>query len=461
MRQHASTLTVFHRLMDCIIVALSLFLACSLYDVEVDVKYWFAATLGAAVFAFAGEFSRLYRSWRTFPLRQEAMELLFVFGIVIMVLASMAFLSKTSAEYSRVVVTLWGFLAFSLLMMERILVREVLRAFRAKGHNSRSLAIAGCGVTAVNIAREVAQADWVGLEVTGFYDDQASVGSRPMADDLTVQGTLQDLILLAREGRIDYVYIALPTQEEERVMWLVNELADTTVSAYVVPDMFIFQLKQARWTSIGNAPIVSVYESPFDGMSGWLKRMEDIVLATLILSLMAIPMMGIAAITRLTSPGPALFKQRRYGLNGKVVEVWKFRSMRVQEDGDTVVQAQRTDPRVTPFGAFLRRSSLDEFPQFFNVLAGDMSVVGPRPHAVAHNEQYRGLIPGYMLRHKIKPGITGWAQVNGWRGETDTLDKMEKRIEFDLEYMRNWSLALDFKIVVLTVLRGFFGKNAY
>ncbi len=462
MRPHASALTVFHRLADCVIVALCLFLACTLYDVEIDVKYWFAATLAAAFFAFAAELSHLYGSWRIYTLWEEALELLFVFGIVIAGMSALAFLSKTSATYSRVVITIWGALAFSLLMVERIAVRQTLRVARTQGRNLRSLAIAGTGPSAVNIARQVHEAEWAGLQLTGFYDNGVEAGSRPWSGhDLEVKGDLHELIRLARSGEIDYIYVALPTREEERVMWLVNLLADTTASVFVVPDVFIFQLKQARWTSVGGTPIVSIYESPFDGVNGWLKRLEDIVLASLILVLMTIPMLVIALITRITSHGPALFRQRRYGLNGKVVEVLKFRSMRVQEDGDTVMQAQRHDPRITPFGAFLRRTSLDELPQFFNVLKGDMSVVGPRPHAVAHNEQYRGLIPGYMLRHKVKPGITGWAQVNGWRGETDTLEKMEKRVEFDLEYMRNWSLWLDIKIVALTILRGFTGKNAY
>jgi putative colanic acid biosynthesis UDP-glucose lipid carrier transferase len=274
-------------------------------------------------------------------------------------------------------------------------------------------------------------------------------------------GTLADLVSLARRGEVDYVYIALPTREDERILQLINDLADTTASVFVVPDLFIFQLNQARWTDFGGLPIVSIYESPFEGMNGTLKRIEDVVLSSLILLVVALPMLVIAAIIKFTSKGSVLFKQRRYGLNGKVVEVWKFRSMSVSDNGVTVTQAQRSDPRVTPFGAFLRRTSLDELPQFINVLLGDMSVVGPRPHAVAHNEQYRGLIPGYMLRHKVKPGITGWAQINGWRGETDTLDKMQRRVECDLEYMRNWSLWFDLKIVALTVVKGFTSKNAY
>ena len=212
-------------------------------------------------------------------------------------------------------------------------------------------------------------------------------------------------------------------------------------------------------SSLVSIPAPSLHETPFYGVDGWVKRLEDLLMASLILLL--IPMLIIAAAVKLTSPGPVLFKQRRYGLNGSVVEVWKFRSMTVTEDGDRVIQAQKNDARITPLGAFLRRTSLDELPQFFNVLQGTMSVVGPRPHAVAHNEQYRGLIRGYMLRHKVKPGITGWAQISGWRGETETLDKMAMRVKHDLDYVKNWSLWLDLKIIFLTVFKGFVNKSAY
>ncbi len=207
--------------------------------------------------------------------------------------------------------------------------------------------------------------------------------------------------------------------------------------------------------------MMSIYESQFCGVYGWIKRLEDVVLSTVFLIIAAVPMLLIAAAVKLSSPGPVLFKQRRYGLNGKVIRVWKFRSMTVCEDEKTVLQATKNDARITTLGAFLRKTSLDELPQFINVLQGTMTLVGPRPHAVMHNEQYRSQIPGYMLRHKVKPGITGWAQVNGWRGETDVLIKMQKRFEYDMEYIRNWSLWLDIKILWLTLWCGFWGKNVY
>jgi putative colanic acid biosysnthesis UDP-glucose lipid carrier transferase len=240
-----------------------------------------------------------------------------------------------------------------------------------------------------------------------------------------------------------------------------RRLADSTVSVYLVPDFFVFDLLHGRWSSLGDLPIISVFETPFYGVDGAVKRIEDIVLGLGAL-LVASPVMFVVAILiKLTSKGPVFFKQRRYGLNGEVIEVLKFRSMRVAEDGPVVKQATKDDPRITPIGRFMRRTSIDELPQLFHVVGGSMSLVGPRPHAVAHNEDYRVRIQGYMLRHKVKPGLTGWAQVNGWRGETDTLEKMEKRIEHDLEYIRRWGLVFDLWIVFLTVFGRKVRQNAY
>jgi putative colanic acid biosynthesis UDP-glucose lipid carrier transferase len=223
----------------------------------------------------------------------------------------------------------------------------------------------------------------------------------------------------------------------------------------------MYDLLHASWGNVGDLPVVSISETPFYGVDGFVKRMEDVILASGLIMLFAIPMIFIAIGVKLSSPGPLFFRQRRYGLRGDQIEVWKFRTMLVWKDDDSVVQAKKNDPRVTRFGAFLRRTSLDELPQLINVLQGSMSLVGPRPHAVAHNEHYRKQIDRYMLRHKVKPGITGLAQVNGWRGETDTLGKMQKRIEFDLAYIQNWSLWLDLKILFRTMFIVFSDKHAY
>jgi putative colanic acid biosynthesis UDP-glucose lipid carrier transferase len=265
-----------------------------------------------------------------------------------------------------------------------------------------------------------------------------------------------------RANRVDHIYIALPMASQPRILKLLDQLRDTTASIYFLPDIFLYDLIQARVDTVAGLPVIAVCETPFHGTTGVIKRLSDVCMSLAAIALTAPLMLGIAIAIKVAMPGPVLFKQRRYGLDGEQIVVWKFRTMKVAEDGAEVRQATRDDDRVTPLGAFLRRTSLDELPQFFNVLQGRMSVVGPRPHAVAHNEMYRKLIKGYMIRHKVKPGITGWAQVNGARGETDTVDKMKRRIQFDLEYLRSWSLRLDVSIVWRTVVQALRGDdNAY
>jgi putative colanic acid biosynthesis UDP-glucose lipid carrier transferase len=242
---------------------------------------------------------------------------------------------------------------------------------------------------------------------------------------------------------------------------ILDELKDTTASIFFVPDMFVTDLIQGRTGSVCGMPIISVCETPFTGSNGFVKRLSDIVLSVIILVLILPILLGVATAVKLSSPGPIIFRQRRYGLDGKEILVYKFRSMTVTEDGAKVQQATKNDSRITPLGAILRKTSIDELPQFVNVLQGRMSIVGPRPHAVAHNEMYRKLIKGYMVRHKVKPGITGWAQVNGYRGETDTLDKMQGRIDYDLDYLRNWSLRLDLYIIYRTVRLVLKDQQAY
>ena len=303
---------------------------------------------------------------------------------------------------------------------------------------------------------------WAGLVINAIFDfNHTSASTVTIGMRTYPLHCVETLIAKVHAGEIDSVYIAMPLHNEQHITDLVDALADTTASVFILPDLFVFELTHARWIDFGGLPLISVYETPFNSLYGWVKRVEDVLAASLILMFISPLLLLIAVAVKLTSPGPILFKQNRYGLNGAIVEVWKFRSMTVCENGDIINQAQKNDTRITPLGAFLRKNSLDELPQFFNVLQGSMSIVGPRPHAIAHNEEYRKLIKGYMLRHKVKPGITGWAQINGWRGETDTLEKMEKRVEYDLQYIQNWSLWLDIKIIFLTMFKGFSGTNVY
>jgi putative colanic acid biosynthesis UDP-glucose lipid carrier transferase len=324
----------------------------------------------------------------------------------------------------------------------------------------RCAVIAGLNEQGIELARRLAGDPYAQVRVAGFFDDRSSERVNPNAEH-TVLGDMKALPVFVKEHRIDIIYVSLPMASQPRILELLDELRDTTASIYFVPDIFVTDLIQGRMDTVGGLPVVAVCESPFTGFSGVVKRASDVVLSGIILTLAAPVMLAIAIAVKLGSPGPIIFRQRRYGLDGREIVVYKFRSMRVTEDGATIVQARPGDPRLTRVGAFLRRTSLDELPQFFNVLQGRMSIVGPRPHAVAHNESYRKLIKGYMVRHKVKPGITGWAQVNGYRGETETLDKMKARIDFDLDYLRNWSLRLDLYIIVRTFWVVTKGDQAY
>ncbi|MBN1654321.1 MAG: exopolysaccharide biosynthesis polyprenyl glycosylphosphotransferase [Deltaproteobacteria bacterium] len=254
--------------------------------------------------------------------------------------------------------------------------------------------------------------------------------------------------------------MALPLKAEPRINELIKRLSDTTASVYLAYEYGGSDALKEQRAMRGKPQLVSIFESPFLGVNGWIKRVEDVVLGSDILIVIAIPMLLIAVTIMLTSKGSVLFRQRRYCLFGKQFEIFKFRTMTTSDEDDCVQQACKNDPRITKFGAFLRRTSLDKLPRFFLVITGVMSIVGPRPHAVAHNEQYRALIQGFMLRHKVKPGITGWAQVNGWRGETGTVEKMRKRVEFDLSYIRNWTFFSDLKIILMTVFAADTRKNA-
>ena len=274
-------------------------------------------------------------------------------------------------------------------------------------------------------------------------------------------GGLKSVAAYVREHGVREVYITLPLGSQPRIVELLESVQGTTASLFFVPDVFGISIIQGRLQDMNGVPVVGICETPFTGTNELVKRISDIVLAAIILVLITPVLLAIAAGVKLSSPGPVIFKQRRNGLDGGEIVVYKFRSMTSQDNGSVVQQATKGDARITRFGAFIRRTSLDELPQFVNVLQGRMSIVGPRPHAVAHNEQYRQLIKAYMVRHKVKPGITGWAQVNGHRGETDTIEKMQARVEYDLEYLRNWSLGLDLQIIARTIRLLFFDRNAY
>jgi putative colanic acid biosynthesis UDP-glucose lipid carrier transferase len=319
-----------------------------------------------------------------------------------------------------------------------------------RGRAKRAV-VAGMNEQGIALAQGLRGDVYSNIQLVGFLDDR-SRDRLEHRDEFPLLGKLGDLSGFVKKNHIDLIYLSLPMVTQQRILSILDGLRDTTASIYFVPDTFVTDLIQGRMGTISGVPVVAVCETPFTGFNGVLKRASDIIISLLILALISPLLLLIALAIKRSSPGPVLFRQRRYGLDGREIVVYKFRTMTVMEDGDIINQAREGDPRITRVGAFLRAKSLDELPQFYNVLQGRMSIVGPRPHAVAHNELYRKSIKGYMLRHKVRPGITGWAQVNGYRGETDTLDKMKGRIDHDLDYLRNWSLRLDLHIIAKTVL---------
>jgi len=460
LQRHHSWLSLSQRLGDMACVYIALPLACHAAGLAFDRSYQLAAMI--ALLAGWGSFGlvNLYRNWRGASLWREVRVILIGWLIVCFVLFAIAWAVKSTEFYSRVVIGTWLLVTPFALIALHILERLVLRVLRKAGRNSKTAVIIGAGSLGISLARRIEDADWMGLRLVGFFDDNAEASLSELPE-VPLLGRCEDAFQYVRDNRIDHVYMALPMRAEKVMRKVFDDLQDTTTSIFLVPDVFIFELMGAYQQDIKGLPVFSLCESPMNGPFGFIKRIEDVVLSILILLMIWPLMILIGFAVRMTSNGQAIFKQKRYGLNGQPIKVYKFRTMSVCEDDDAVQQCRMGDMRVTRFGAFLRRTSLDELPQFFNVLQGRMSIVGPRPHAVAHNEQYRKLIRGYMWRHKVKPGITGLAQVSGWRGETDTLDKMQKRVECDLEYIRRWSVWLDLKIILLTILRGFSGKNVY
>jgi putative colanic acid biosynthesis UDP-glucose lipid carrier transferase len=446
LRRLESWVCALQRLVDVVIIIGAQALAHAIFPERWSEQTTTITVIGLLVFGLAAELEDALIAWLAAPMA------LFAFW----------YFTKTATHYSRVASFAWFALAPLLLCTVRIGVRIVLRILRVKGRNIHLVAILGCTKDAERLAEAFETMPWLGLKLFGVYDDRSEdrreVSNHPR---WSVIGRTDDLVRACRERKVDAVYVALPLQAETRTAEVLAALADTTVTVYLVADLLHYSLLSAQWAQVGSVPVVSLHDSPFQGIVGWIKRMEDLVLGSLILLIASFPMLCIAMAIKINMPGPVIFRQWRYGLSGKKIRILKFRTMTASEDGTDVVQVVKDDVRVTKLGKFLRRTSLDEFPQFLQVLTGELSLVGPRPHAVVHNEKYRAIIHGYMLRHMVKPGITGWAQVNGWRGETAELAKMEERVRHDMEYIRNWNLLLDLKIIFLTVFGAKKCQNAY
>ncbi|OQK18672.1 undecaprenyl-phosphate glucose phosphotransferase [Methyloprofundus sedimenti] len=448
------------RLVDTFVIGLTFWSVLEMNYMNWQPEYTWWLLISIFSFQIFSEFNDLYKESRGVALSDLTYNVAISWVCAIFILVVVNQVNQVISDIDKRIFFYWIVAVPIELMSWHIILSEIAGKFRSMGRNTRKVAIVGN----TRIGRELSDVfineSWMGLNFVGFFDDRIKQREEQEQEQECV-GNFSQVISQAKSGEVDLVYIALPLKAENRIKVILAELSDTTASVYYVPDLFVFDLLRSKFSFMKGIPIVSVHDTPFYGVGGVLKRIFDVVVGFLILCVILVPMIIIALAIKVTSPGNVLFKQRRYGFRGEEIVVWKFRSMTVTEDGHNVRQAQKHDPRITKLGAFLRRTSLDELPQFINVLQGRMSIVGPRPHAVTHNEFYRGQIKGYMLRHKVKPGITGLAQISGFRGETNTLDKMEGRVRYDLEYIRKWSLWLDVKIVFLTVFKGFVGAKAY
>ncbi|MGY6276107.1 undecaprenyl-phosphate glucose phosphotransferase [Methylomonas sp. MgM2] len=469
-RPHLTKQQALVRVIDSCIVLTSLWVAMLLLNLnwpgeydwnELYMTYGFS---GLLLYQFFAEYNEVYYNWRGAAFSNQLFRIAGSWLLTLAALATLLFFSKTAGETSRLAVAIWSVTALVFLMIFHAFYYYFVRIATPAERHTLSVGIVGANALGLRLEHTFASAPGLGYRFTGYYDDRKlDEGRRMSCASQKWRGNLSRLYEDAKSGKVETIFVTLPMAAENRVRDILDKLGDTTATVFYVPDLFAFNLVSSRCVMIHGIPCFSVYGSPFDQepLDGMLKRWEDIVLSSLIMCLVLLPMLFIAIGVKLNSPGPVIFRQRRYGVDGAPIDVWKFRTMTVCENGAKVTQATKNDPRIKPFGAFLRKYSLDELPQFFNVLQGRMSIVGPRPHAVAHNELYRKEISQYMLRHKVKPGITGLAQVSGCRGETDTIEKMERRVAYDLRYIQNWSLLLDLKVIFLTMFQVFRDPNAY
>ena len=449
----SSLLNLIGMLLDPLTVIMSLYILALINESELTAPYLILSLLMFAM-SFPGN------AELNLPILRKIGHIVFDWLAKVGLLGFFGYASHYLKYFDTDVLIMWFWLAPASQVVAHLVIRQIAPAILKLQGEIKHAVVAGINEQSMELASRINTDPYSNIKISGFFDDRGS-NRLNHPREIEILGKLEDLPQFVNENKTSLIYLSLPMVTQPRIMSLLDKLRDTTGSIYFVPDIFMTDLIQGRLSTAAGLPVVAVCESPFTGFSGFTKRISDLVLSLMILCLISPIMLLIAIGVKMSSPGPIIFKQRRYGLDGHEILVYKFRSMTVCDNGDKVIQAQKNDRRITPLGAFLRKTSLDELPQFINVLQGRMSVVGPRPHAVSHNEEYRKLIKGYMVRHKVKPGITGWAQINGYRGETEVLEKMKKRIDFDLDYLRSWSLQLDLYIVMKTVLVVINDRHAY
>ncbi len=419
-------------------------------------SYWKLVTPILIMWAIIFHISGLYRPRRGSSQAEEFVEIFQAISVGTIMLITFNFFSNQYA-YSRLVfLYFWGINIFA-IGLSRSLFRNLIDYARSKGYNLRHILIAGAGNLGQELTRKSHTYTELGLNVIGFVDDDPRKQGKTI-EGTPVLGTLEHTRRIIREHGIQQLFIALPMTAHDRILALLSSVDQECVDIKFIPDLMQYMSLRVGVEELDGIPIVNLRETPIQGWNSVIKRGFDIVFSLLFIALSLPIMLFLTILVKLSSPGPILYKQKRMGLDGHLFNMYKFRSMRMDAEAKSgAVWAKKHDHRRTRIGAFMRSTSLDELPQFFNVLRGDMSLVGPRPERPPFVQKFRQKIPQYMLRHRVKSGITGWAQINGWRGNTS----IEKRIEFDLYYIQNWSVAFDFKILIMTIWKGMINKHAY
>ena len=459
LRRNASSLDLLTRIVDPIIIAISGYVAWWFYLQRPELETYYAVALVAVpVLGFlVFPTLNLYQSQRGVSFSNELRALALGWLIIGFSGALFLFLTKEGARFSRAWAIFWLLGGFSAHVLYRAMLRLFLRNLRKRGYNLRHVVVVGAGVHAREVARRLRAASWSGMVITAFYDSDPRL-ARTTIDGIPVKGPVEQVVADVSSDPVDQVWIALPLSAENTIRRLLDDLRQTPVTVCFVPDIYGFHLLHHTFTEIASMPVLNLTSSPHAGIDSTLKLLEDVALALIILAATLPLWIVIAAAIKLTSRGPVLYRQQRITWNGREFTMYKFRTMPIDSEVHSgPVWSRRDEKRATAVGALLRRTSLDELPQIINVLRNEMSLVGPRPERPEFVERFRHEIPGYMQKHIVKAGITGWAQVNDLRGDSD----LERRIEFDLYYIENWSLWFDLRILALTVWHVLTSRNAY
>ena len=459
-QQHSATMIWIGRLVDALIVFLTFYFVVRYFGSGWNANHLVVAIIWILSFEAATSFFHVYHSWRTVRLRHELSKIAAFWLICTAWLSFVLYALSDTVIVEKHTVYIWLMISFALVCLSRIAVRLFLRFARASGYDTRKVAFFGASEMSRSLIETFESHAWMGMNVVGTFDDSAPGDEQDQDSTVELAGDLDALVNLAQKGEVDIIYISLALTDEKRITELIKQFADSTVSICYCPSFFNFELINARWDNVFGQPVFRLVDTPFRGRRRLLKNTVETLLLLLLGPFVLIALLFLSAMVLVTSGRPVFYKQFRYGIDGKPFMMWKFRTMDQDSCNEEYARARKNDQRVTWFGAILRKTSLDELPQFINVLRGEMSIIGPRPHPNVVNEELRKSIHRYMFRHKIKPGITGLAQVSGYRGESKNLDHMQKRLEFDLHYIKNWSLSMDMKILFRTLF-SVTGKNVY